>query len=492
MRKIAMVIALVVLGHIPPAAAQRWTDATARCVGTTAEWTNKVELADVDGDGNVDILLANGGDYATPGTPQPSRIFRNLGPGWDTAGSHCTEITADVFGGTVGLSRVIKAVDLDGDGDLDILTGGAYGTQLRLYKREGGGWIDATAQLPQQATSIGDIEVGDVDGDGDLDLLIAEWGERSPAAGNYNGGITRLYLNDGTGRFTDATSTHMPQLRVLWSWDVELVDVDGDWDLDALVSCKLCSRSLLFRNDGTGHFTDDPEAIPAAGNNYDFEAMDIDGDGDLDLVSVNDGGNLRERLLVNDGTGKFTDESARLGNANPPSDDNVAVWLDVDGDGDADLLVGTLGGGSDRLALNDGTGHFTLAPAPTPADTRGTLGLAVADLDGDGRLDVVQGQGEQAFGDKVQLAGPDVAIDTVPPAITAVAVVNGGVRARIHDHQTPSHAHDWRRVWVEHGGTETEMRWYGEFLWRADVTPAGDFRVCAVDRRGNQACASPS
>src|SRR3954469_13202569 len=101
------VLAWVVLVIIPRlAVAQVWQDATARCVGTTAEWSNKIEVADLDGDGNIDILIANGGNYSSKGTPQPTRIFRNLGA-WDQPGTRCTEISATAIGGFTGLSRVI-------------------------------------------------------------------------------------------------------------------------------------------------------------------------------------------------------------------------------------------------------------------------------------------------------------------------------------------------------------------------------------------------
>ncbi len=488
------------------AAAQRWQDATADCLGATAQWSNRVDVADVDGDGKVDLLIANGGNYDNPGTPEPVRVWKNLG-GWATAGTpHCTEISAQAVGGFTGLSRVIKAVDLDGDKDVDLITGGAYQTQLKLFTRNAGTWSDASAQLPQQLTSIGDIEAGDVDGDGDLDLLLAEWGAISPNTAGYVGGRTRLYLNNGQGTFTEATTTHMPDILMRWSWDVELADVDNDWDLDALVACKRCTTSYIFTNDGTGHFTNAPMALPHFPNNYDFEPMDIDADGDLDLIAINDGPQIREHLFVNDGTGVFTDDTANrlAGSANPANaDDNAALWMDVDADGDADLLFATLG--NDRLLINT-AGVFTLATDATPNDTAGSLGIAAADLDDDGRLDLLQGQGELAFSDKVQLANAMFAIDTVAPSITPqrkLGMTNVGViHARVHDHVGPTHAHDWQRVWIEHDGIAarlfesaplpavmTDMVWMGEFLW---VAPALDnvtsYRVCATDRRGNSAC----
>ena len=89
----------------------------------------------------------------------------------------------------------------------------------------------------------------------------------------------------------------MPDVRVRFSWDLELADVDNDYDLDVLVSCKRCAGSYLFRNDGAGTFTDDPRGLPQYTNNYEFEPMDLDGDGFLDLVTINDGEIVGEQQL---------------------------------------------------------------------------------------------------------------------------------------------------------------------------------------------------
>ena len=58
-----------------------WLDVTDRALGVTGDWTNKVEVADLDRDGDVDLLFANGGDYESPGTPVASRVFLNSGDG---------------------------------------------------------------------------------------------------------------------------------------------------------------------------------------------------------------------------------------------------------------------------------------------------------------------------------------------------------------------------------------------------------------------------
>ncbi len=93
-----------------------WDDATKTTIGETAEYTNSVELADINGDGMVDILFANGGDYEAPGKPEFSRVFLNQGPG-----KMFKEVTKDVFGPEPMLAvRAIRVADVNSDGHPDI------------------------------------------------------------------------------------------------------------------------------------------------------------------------------------------------------------------------------------------------------------------------------------------------------------------------------------------------------------------------------------
>ena len=490
-----------------PAPAPLWVDVTAATIGDTKYWTNKVEIADLNEDGRPDLLFANGGDYSSPGRPEPNQVFFNGGPG-----ARFVEATEQVLGSTPDLARVIKARDLNNDGHPDIVVGTTYQTQSRLFLGSGKGqFAEVTrSHLPQVPLSVGDLEAGDVDADGDLDLVLADWGPGNNMTND--GGVTQLWINDGTGRFADETAARLPPIKVRFSWDLELADVDNDGDLDVLVSCKRCPGSLLFRNDGGGRFTDDSRALPLYTNNYEFEAMDLDGDGFLDLVTLNDGdivkespASRREHVFRNDGKGRFRDATeAWWPNAdNIGEDDNMAAFLDADSDGDADFLVGSLSG-PDRLLMNDGRGrlHVRLDAFDGPP-TPGTLGMALADLDGDGRMDVVQGQGEHptAVSERVH-SGRGLPPDTAPPSVTLVAAADAAgrriARARVHDRKSPSLAHEWKEVVTEWtlpaGPRAVPMRWYGEYLWRAEwpanIPAATPFRVCATDAAGNRACAN--
>ena len=482
-----------------------WVEATAEVIGDTKEWTNKVEVADLDQDGRPDLLFANGGNYSDPGALEPSRVFFNMGPG-----RKFVERTTDVFGTAPDIARVIKARDLTGDGITDIVMGTTFQRQSRMFLGMGkGAFKEVTAtHLPKMPLSVGDLEFGDVDDDGDLDMVLADWGPGNNMTND--GGRTRLWLNDGTGKFTDETEKRLPTTLIRFSWDLEFVDTDNDYDLDILISCKRCAGSVMFRNDGVGKFAETP-GIPAYTNNYEFEAMDLDGDGFLDLVTQNDGdivdergASRREHVFRNDGKGRFRDATTRWwpNDANIGEDDNVVAFLDFDSDGDADFVIGSLSG-PDRLLINDGKGLLTLAKDVFEgAATPGTLGLVLVDLDADGRLDVVQAQGEHptAIQERVFM-GVGLKPDTAPPSITRVGVIadkpvsgRALIRARVHDRKSPTLPTEWKSVVAEVTGSNgtvdrVPMKWYGEYLWRAETAEAwASMRVCATDASGNTAC----
>src|SRR5205809_5182361 len=94
------------------------------------------------------------------------------------------------------------------------------------------------------------------------------------------------------------------------------------------------------------------------------------------------------RLYRNLGGWRFADITDQAGVRCAGQDSTAAVFADVDGDGDLDLLVNSLGGGT-RLFLNDGKGHFTEATKEAGlASTSGSMSMALADVDGDGDLDL--------------------------------------------------------------------------------------------------------
>jgi VCBS repeat protein len=166
------------------------------------------------------------------------------------------------------------------------------------------------------------------------------------------------------------------------------------------------------------------------------------------------------------------------------------VFLDVDSDGDADFLVGSLDG-PDRILLNDGAGHFSVnEEIREGAATTGTLWLSVADLNGDTKLDLVETQGEVDWPDFVYL-GLGVAPDTAQPVVSDAANIQGSIHARIDDRKSPNVPSDWREVVVQRQGERSRMQWYGEYLWRTRALTPGTYRVCATDAAGNRACSDP-
>lgn len=402
---LAMAVAL-------PAWGQQFVDQTSTRFPTIAEYTNQCTLVDLDGDGDKDIVFANGQGYSTLGVLLKPRIYINNG-----TGVFADETDARAAGIT-GCFRGAEAGDVDRDGDWDLILAQDYNRRPLLLINNGSGvFSDQTvARLPNIAMGSARAQFGDIDNDGDLDILICNSG----ASRFATTGRPRIFNNDGTGVFTDAPTTQFPSTALAEQMDCVFGDVDNDLDLDFHVGTRASgvNSSQLWLNNGSGGFTRlTPFVTDATCYSYDFG--DIEGDGDLDLIGVNAGATNTELLLRNNGAGtSWTAVSSQI-TPNPTVDDNDSRFIDFDNDGDLDLLIAALGG-PDRIYRNNGLGTFTqVTTGVLPAITDSSLDIKVGDVTGDGKPDIITAQGESgSFQNRIYVnTGP---ADTVKPTIKLV------------------------------------------------------------------------
>ena len=231
--------------------------------------------ADVDGDGDQDVILGNNG---------ADTLLLNDGNGGFTDASSRLPARSDN-------TWSIDAGDVDGDGDVDLVLGN-FATRNRLYLNDGSGsFADVSAaQLPLDDDWVGRLELADVDADGDLDLYVAVFSGTWP----YR---DRLYANDGAGTFTDVTASQLPNLT---SRTFALGDLDADGDLDLFSGHASWPYYRIALNDGTGVFaTRSPPLGPRTPQAV--ALVDVDENGVLDAV-ISD---QEIRVLYNDGAAGF-------------------------------------------------------------------------------------------------------------------------------------------------------------------------------------------
>jgi hypothetical protein len=242
---------------------------------------------------------------------------------------------------------------------------------------------DMPALIP--VTSIANAaEVIDLNNDTRADILL----------GNRGQNIVLLQQTDGS--FVDDTINR--PIGADTTQDLLLLDVDGDSDQDLFVANETDNR--LFINDGNGFFTDETAMrLPAgSGETREADAADVDADGDLDIivanVNFNSGRPIQNQLLLNDGSGIFTDVTASnlAGVVNMGSSFTIK-FIDIDSDGDPDILSpnNTIGQSGDiEVWLNNGNGVFS-APVESPfssAPTGSAFDIEVVDLNADGKDDI--------------------------------------------------------------------------------------------------------
>jgi len=358
----------------------------------------------------------------------------------------------------------IAFLDFDGDGDLDIyaingasplgVTTGRTAVN-QLFRQDDQGYVDVTEEsgLGDGGFGMG-VAVGDIDNDGWVDVFVT------------NVGADALYRNV-EGKFVNVTSEAGIPADDAWGASAVFLDYDGDGWLDLFVvnyvtldNSMTCSSSAgavefcgpmaypgasdrLYHNLGGGVFEDVTQSTGIGsriGRGLGVVADDLDGDGLVDIYVANDG--EPNFLWRNLGDGTFEEVAVRSGaavNGFGIAEAGMGVALgDVDGDGFSDLFVTHLGGESNTLYLNDGTGSFqdeTLARGlHTPSLPLTGFGTGLFDLDNDGDLDILVANGRINRGPAVEGATAGFFRDYAEPNSLYVNDGEGNFRDASTDH----------------------------------------------------------
>jgi hypothetical protein len=344
---------------------------TFHAVATDALGVRSAVAADLDGDGDLDVLAAAAAaDEVAWSSNQTLHRSAATGP-------------AQILTTAAAFARAVTAADLDGDGDLDVLSAAQTANEIAWYENTDGAGSFAAAQQVASAAGAFDVVATDLDGDGDLDVL---------GAASLAGAVVWV-PNIGSGSFGPSQTIHAgdPSLR-----SVAAGDLDGDGDVDVASASSGGDAIAWYRNAGAGTAWTRHDISLSADAASGVAIADVNGDGRPDVLSAsmgddaiawyeNDGAStpgFLERIVTQDPDG----DGPLIGVADGAAD--VAAG-DLDGDGDLDLLSASAWDNEVRWYENvagDGLAWSPLVISSSAMDVRAVI---TADLDRDGDLDVL-------------------------------------------------------------------------------------------------------
>jgi hypothetical protein len=327
-------------------------------IDPAADGALSVHAADIEGDGDMDILSASFSGQVVWYENDGGQSF-NVRPLTPAPGANG-----------------VLAVDMNTDGDMDVITASYYGDTIVLYENNGA--QSFTTRTVGTADGIWGLHAADIDGDGDTDILSASRDDSTIA----------WYSNSGSQTFSKRVITD----RANGAYSVFAADVDGDGDLDVLSASLNDDKIAWYENNGSQAFMAHTISAFALAAQSVF-AADVDGDGDTDVLSASRGDD-KIAWYENDGNQSFTAHTISTAAELARS----VFAADLDGDGDTDVLSAS--SGDDKVAWyeNDGNQAFTARTISIGGTNDGASRVFAADVDGDGDLDVIAGSNR---GDKI-------------------------------------------------------------------------------------------
>jgi hypothetical protein len=295
--------------------------------------------------------------------------------------------------------------DVNGDGHPDLVVSSANvefslgDEKIRVLLGNGDGSFQTIAN-PDTGVYLSSVAVADVNGDGKPDLVLTN---------SSLSGTVGVLLGNGDGSFQDRQSV----LAGVYASSLVVADVNGDGRPDLVLSDDQSVSVLLGNGDGTFQA---PQTV-MTGTGLTVEAVaDLTGDGKLDLV-VLDQGSTSVDVLLGNGDGTF--QAPRSVDLLSGGFLTVEV-ADLNGDGKPDLVVGYISEDRVSVLLGNGDGTFQ---APRPIDLSGLSGniqfVQVADLNGDGKPDLIVGDNTTSSEVEVFLNQGDATFQALPPIATA-------------------------------------------------------------------------